>query len=165
LAVASAPGCGATFRIVLPVGVVPVPPPTPPQNDEGRTAHGGTILVVDDEQSIASGLARLLRRDGYTGDTGANGPLALAQLERRPYDLILCDVRMPELDGPSLYRHLERQQPHLCQRLIFLTGDTLEPATQAFLETSGAPCLMNPFPIPRPRPAVQRALHAESQST
>jgi PAS domain S-box-containing protein len=165
LDVTSAPGCGATFRIVLPVGVVPVPPPTPPQNDEGRTAHGGTILVVDDEQSIASGLARLLRRDGYTVDTVANGRLALAQLERRTYDLILCDVRMPELDGPSLYRHLERQQPHLCQRLIFLTGDTLEPATQAFLEASGAPCLMKPFHIADARRAIQRALHAESQST
>ena len=146
-------------------GVVPVPPPTLPQNDEGRTAHGGTILVVDDEQSIASGLARLLRRDGYTVDTVANGRLALAQLERRTYDLILCDVRMPELDGPSLYRHLERQRPHLCQRLIFLTGDTLEPATQAFLEASGAPCLMKPFHIADARRAVQRALHAESPST
>jgi CheY-like chemotaxis protein len=166
LDVTSAPGCGATFRITLPAGVVPVlSPPTPPQADEGRTVHGGTILVVDDEQSIASGLARLLRRDGYTVDTVANGRLALAQLERRTYDLILCDVRMPELDGPSLYRHLERQQPHLCQRLIFLTGDTLEPATQDFLEASGAPCLMKPFHIADARRAVQRALHAESRST
>src|SRR4029450_2583421 len=60
LDVTSAPGCGATFPIVLPVGVVPVPPSTPPQNDEGRTAHGGTILVVEDETSIGIGTARAL---------------------------------------------------------------------------------------------------------
>ena len=65
---------------------------------------------------------------------------------------------MPELDGPSFYRLLERQQPHLCSRLIFLTGDTLEPATQAFLEASGAPCLLKPFTIAEARRVIQRTL-------
>jgi CheY-like chemotaxis protein len=120
------------------------------------------ILIIDDELSLASGLARLLRRDGHTVDTVANGRLALAKLDERTYDLILCDMRMPELDGPSLYRLLERHQPHLCRRLIFLTGDTLEPATQAFLEQSGAPCLTKPFSIADARRAIQRALHTRS---
>ena len=71
---------------------------------------------------------------------------------------------MPELDGPSLYRLLERQQPHLCQRLIFLTGDTLEPATQAFLEQSGVPCLTKPFPIAEARRVIQRILLAAAPS-
>ena len=100
-----------------------------------------------------------MRREGHSVDTVTNGRLALAQLEARAYDLILCDVRMPELDGPSLYRRLARQQPHLCPRLIFLTGDTLEPATQAFLEASGAPCLLKPFSIAEARRAIQRTLH------
>jgi len=122
--------------------------------------RGGTILVVNDEPSLASGLARLLGRDGHTVDIVANGHLALAQVATRAYDLILCDVRMPELDGPSLYRLLERQQPPLCQRFIFLTGDTLEPATQAFLEASGTPCLPKPFPIAEARSPIQRVLWA-----
>ena len=88
----------------------------------------------------------------------ANGRLAQTQLEAHAYDLILCDVRMPELDGPSLYRLVERQQPHLCPRFIFLTGDTLEPATQAFLEASGAPCLPKPFPIAEARRTIRRLL-------
>ena len=164
LEVSSAPGHGATFRLTLPVGAVPASPPAPPSADEGVAVRGQTILVVDDEVSLASGLARLLRRDGHTVDTVANGRLALAHLDGRAYDLILCDVRMPELDGPSFYRLLERQQPHLCSRLIFLTGDTLEPATQAFLEASGAPCLLKPFAIAEARRVIQRTLQGAAPS-
>jgi CheY-like chemotaxis protein len=126
--------------------------------DEAPARRGGTILVVDDEPSLARGLARLLERDGHTVDIAADGRQALARLEARAYDCILCDVRMPELDGPSLYRLLERQQPHLCPRLIFLTGDTLEPATHAFLAQSGAPCLTKPCPIAEARRAIWRIL-------
>ena len=91
-------------------------------------------------------------------DLAANGRLALAKLDERAYDLILCDVRMPELDGPTLYRLLARQQPDLCSRVIFLTGDTLEPATQAFLEQSGAPCLTKPFTMVEARRTIWRIL-------
>jgi two-component system NtrC family sensor kinase len=160
LEVTSALGHGATFRLTLPVGTVPASTSTPPGTDAAPVVRGQTILVVEDEPSLAQGLARLLRRDGHTVDTVANGRLALDQLAAHAYDLILCDVRMPELDGPSLYRLLERQQPHLCQRVIFLTGDTMEPATQAFLEASGAPCLTKPFTIAEARHAIQRVLRA-----
>jgi signal transduction histidine kinase/ActR/RegA family two-component response regulator len=158
LSVTSTPGHGATFCLTLPLGAVSASTPAPASADEALVRRSLTILIVDDEPSLAMGLARLLRRDGHSVDTVANGRLALSQLETRAYDLILCDVRMPELDGPSLYRLLKCQQPHLCQRFIFLTGDTLEPATQAFLEASGAPCLTKPFAITEARRVIQRAL-------
>jgi nitrogen-specific signal transduction histidine kinase/CheY-like chemotaxis protein len=162
LEVSSLPGHGATFRLTLPVGAAPAARPAPPSAAAGPVGRGQTILVVDDERSLASGLARLLGRDGHTVDIAANGRLALDMLAARAYDCILCDVRMPELDGPSLYRLLERQQPHLCQRLIFLTGDTLEPATQAFLAASGAPCLTKPFTSAEVRRAIQQVMHPAS---
>jgi PAS domain S-box-containing protein len=158
----SAPSHGATFHITLPVVAVPALPPAPPSAAEVPVGRSSTILIIDDELSLATGLARLLQRDGHTADMVANGRLALAKLDECAYDLILCDVRMPGLDGPSFYRLLERQWPHLCQRFIFLTGDTLEPATQAFLEQSGAPCLTKPFSIADARRAIQRALHTSS---
>ena len=158
LGVSSAPGRGATFRVTLPVGAVPAPTPNPPGAVEGAARRGHTILIVEDEAILATGLARLLRRDGHTVDLAANGRLALAKLDERAYDLILCDVRMPELDGPTLYRLLVRQQPDLCSRVIFLTGDTLEPATQAFLEQSGAPCLTKPFTMVEARRTIWRIL-------
>jgi len=71
-------------------------------------------LVVDDGPGIVSALAFLPQRSGYTVDTADNGRVALQQLQARLYDhLILCDLRMPELDGPRFYRALEESYPHL----------------------------------------------------
>jgi len=85
--------------------------------------------------------------------------LALAQLRTRPYDLIVCDLRMPKLDGPGLYRSLAQDQPQLLPRFIFVTGDTLSPAAKVFLEDSQAPYLVKPFHAEEVRRVVQHALH------
>src|ERR1043166_4241711 len=99
----------------------------------------GTLLVIDDEPSLSKALATLLRRDGYTVDTAADGQRALALLQERRYDAIVCDLRMPELDGPTFYAILTQQYPSLCQRVLFLTGDTLSRDSSAFLAHSGQP--------------------------
>jgi CheY-like chemotaxis protein len=117
------------------------------------------ILVIDDEPGITGALAYLLRRDGHTVDTAANGRLALAKLQERAYDLILCDLRMPELDGRGFYRELERSYPHLVGRVIFLTGDSLSPDAREFLEKVGVWQLSKPFRASEVRRAVQQALH------
>ena len=83
------------------------------------------VLVIDDEPSVVNGLVRILSRDGYTVETAANGQHALALLAASSYDLLLCDLRMPDLDGPTFYGRLLLQQPALARRVIFLTGDTL----------------------------------------
>jgi len=160
LRVTSHPGQGATFHIELPVGAVPATMPVRPGAADGPAVRSCTILLVDDEPGIANGLARLLRRDGHTVDIAANGRLALAKLQEHAYDLLLSDVRMPALDGPGLYRILAQQQPHLCQRVIFLTGDTLAPETKSFLEQSGAQCLEKPFTIVTVRRVLQQVLQA-----
>src|SRR4051812_49353327 len=85
-----------------------------------------TILVVDDEPTFVSALAHLLRRDGATVEIVDNGQEALARLQMQPYDVILCDLRMPTLDGATFYARLTQQSPALRQRVIFLTGDTLQ---------------------------------------
>jgi len=103
-----------------------------------------TILVVDDEPAIARALAQVLRRDGHTVDTAANGRLALAKVDAHAYDLVLCDLRMPDLDGPGFYQALQQYHPHLLPRIIFLTGDTLSPDARTFLEQTGVPRLSKP---------------------
>jgi CheY-like chemotaxis protein len=118
------------------------------------------ILIVDDEIGIARGLARLLRRDGHQVDTACNGRQALALLQEQEYDLILCDLRMPDLDGPGLYHALEARQPEVLQRFIFLTGDTLSPDAEAFLAHAGVPRLIKPFSAAEGRQAVRQALCA-----
>jgi CheY-like chemotaxis protein len=82
-------------------------------------------LVIDDEPSVTKALTTLLRRDGYTTDTADNGNRALALLQERRYDVILWDLRMPDLDGPTFYGILTRQYPALRRRVIFLTGGHL----------------------------------------
>ena len=157
----SQPGQGATFCVELPVEAVCAPAPVSPERDQIPAVPDKSILIIDDEPSIASGLKRLLSRDGYTVETVANGHLALTKLQERSYDLLLSDMRMPEIDGPSLYQTLERQYPHLLRRVIFLTGDTLNPETKRFLDQSAAPCLTKPCTVAEIRRAIQQVLEAE----
>jgi CheY-like chemotaxis protein len=116
------------------------------------------ILLIDDETSFVRGLARLLHRDGYTVHTADNGQHALAQLRTQCYDVILCDLHMPALDGPTLYALLRQQSPDLCQRMIFVTGDTLSVESAAFLAQCGQPCLYKPCTAADIRRAIQQRL-------
>jgi CheY-like chemotaxis protein len=116
------------------------------------------ILVIDDEPSLVRALAWLLQRDGYVVETAPNGRHALAALQRQRYDVILCDLRMPELDGRAFYAHLRQRAPALCSRVIFLTGDSGAAEHQAFLAQCGRPWLDKPCPIAVLRGAIQQVL-------
>lgn len=158
--VASSPGHGATFQVMLPVGEVPPAAVTPPVATPREAVPARTILVVDDEPNITAALAYVLHYEGHHVETAADGRLALAKLQERQYDLILSDVCMPELDGLGLYQALAVQQPQLLARLIFLTGDTLNTATLQQLDQMGAPCLNKPFTAAEVRQVMQQALQS-----
>jgi CheY-like chemotaxis protein len=119
-----------------------------------------TILVVDDEPMVARLVAQMLSLDGYEVETASNGVVALNRLQEREYDLILCDLRMPEMDGESLYREATRQKPELGRRFIFLTGSAAISETRHFLEHSGPPHLTKPFDLETFRRVIQRTLAA-----
>ena len=163
--VQSQPGQGASFVIELPVEIPPTPVPASPPTPECLPLQGKTLLIVDDEAGIRNPLANLLRRDGHEVETAANGRLALMKLQAQTFDLILCDLRMPELDGPGFYRALASCYPHLLRHVIFLTGDTLSPETRAFLEQADVPRLTKPFTAAEARRVVRQALHATVQSS
>ncbi len=156
--VESAPERGAVFVTELPVQAPPEGEPDAAIAEAVPQVQGKRILVVDDEPEVADVLAEMLAADGHEVETAANGALALDRLRERACDLIVSDLRMPELDGPGLYRELERRHPELCGRVIFLTGDTLSPEITGFLERIGAPSLGKPFTLDEVRRVVQRAL-------
>ncbi len=145
LSVESAPGAGATFRVEIPVGS--------PAEEANRTAVGPAspparpyrILVVDDELDVAELLKEMLAADGHEVETATNGVHALEKIRAQSYDLVFCDMRMPELDGPSLYRQVAQSRPEQVKRWIFLTGDVLSPETTAFLESIRTPTLTKSF--------------------
>jgi DNA-binding response OmpR family regulator len=114
--------------------------------------------VIDDEADIAELLTDILSAAGHRVDVAADGAAGLEQIARHPYDLVLTDTKMPVLDGVSLYHELERRYPHLCRRLVFLTGDVLDRHKREFLESIEAPCLTKPFDVPEVRRVVQRML-------
>ena len=145
IALESRPGPGAVFRIELPLGERRGTTPQVEAAEPTSLIRGRAVLVVDDEPEVAEVLADMLSADGHEVETASNGTLALDKLRQRTYDLILCDIKMPGLDGPGLYREVERRYPGLHQRFIFLTGDTLSPDTREFLGRTEASCLSKPF--------------------
>ena len=158
ITVASEPGRGARFRIELPVVAPPTAAVEPAAAVPPSAMTSKSILVVDDESEIAAVLAEMLRRAGHRVEIAANGAMGLEMLERRGYDLILTDTKMPVLDGVEFYRALERRFPQLCRRLIFVTGDLLDPEKRSFLAATGAPCMEKPFDLDEVRRVVDRLL-------
>ncbi len=150
------PGHGAVFRVRLPVKA--------PLGVEREVVAAGelapvppkTILVVDDEPEIAALLAEMLSGDGHQVDVAANGVVALEKLGKQTYDLIVSDIKMPELDGPGFYREVEARRSELRGRFVFLTGDTLSAATREFLEQTGVPTLIKPFTWEAVRGVIRR---------
>src|SRR5712692_5465553 len=124
-------------------------PPLPPR-----------ALVVEDELRVAQLVAEVLKAEGYEVDTAANGLLALEKIEAHDYDLIVSDLRMPELDGRGFYRELERRQPALLSRLVFVSGTTDQPEYRRFLAETAVPVLSKPFALVDLEEVTRRVLAA-----
>jgi two-component system NtrC family sensor kinase len=159
--ITSQPGQGTTVSLTLPAAVseAHVSEVTSVAAAPEQTARA-SILLIDDEPGVQRALQRLLTRSGHEVTTAANGLKGLAALETRPYEVILCDMRMPELDGPGFYRELERRYPHLLSRLVFLTGDVLGPEAQTFFARVDNLRLEKPFRAQAVRQVIQQILAA-----
>jgi two-component system NtrC family sensor kinase len=160
ISLASEPGHGTTVRVTLPVATVDDPSPELPPASAVPSAQGEAILLIDDDPGVQKALRRLLQRRGHDVTTANNGREGLTALEARSFKVILCDMRMPDLDGPGFYRELERSHPDLLSRMIFLTGDTLTPGTQAFFAQVDRPHLVKPFKIEDVRRVIEQVLEA-----
>jgi len=158
ITVASEVGRGATFRLELPVVARPASTGETVAPVSSPKVAGKTILIVDDEDDLAATLAEALQEDGHEVGIADNGVTALEMLERRTYDLVLSDTKMPRLDGEHFYAEIERRFPQLRRRIVFVTGDILNREKRAFLERTGAPHLLKPFDLPEVRELVRRML-------
>jgi two-component system NtrC family sensor kinase len=101
--------------------------------------------VIDDEPEIVDMLSELLGRQGYAVSTASSGREGREKLEAGDFEVVLSDVRMPDVDGPALFAWIERSRPDLRGRIGFITGDTLGPAAASFLARAGRPYLEKPF--------------------
>lgn len=159
--VQSAPGQGAIFRLEFPLHQPESPSPPPRSLREPLPAAVGEprrILVVDDEPAVAHLIADALSQQGYLIRAHTESRLALFEALREPFHLAICDIRMPEIDGPAFYRALREQRSVLARRLLFTTGDTLARETADFLAEVGLPYLAKPFRVEELQAMVRQLL-------
>ena len=151
----SRPGSGATFTVELPVGVPAVrAEPAPAPRGDAKPLH---ILVVDDEPHILHYMRATLESWGHTVEVASDGAYALERALAGPFDVIICDLRMPHLSGRDMYMKLVRQDPRVAERIIFATGDTVRGDTLQFLDGLGRPYLHKPFTLAELRAALGHA--------
>jgi signal transduction histidine kinase len=136
---------GACFRLTLPIDPTQALPK--PQAAPAFAAMPATrrALVIDDEAEIAESLADFLSVEGFACELAIGGADAQAKLREGSYDLIVSDLRMPDIDGPQLHAWLVATRPDLAGRMAFTTGDTLGTAAARFLEETKRPVLEKPF--------------------
>lgn len=140
------PQGGAAFALSLPLAThaeaAARAEPAMPASGVARRA-----IIIDDEAEIAILIAEVLRKHGYHCDVAASGRegQSLIAATGNGYDAVICDLRMPDLDGPALFRWLQIQHPALVDRTLFVTGDALGPVAGRFLAESRRPVLEKPF--------------------
>jgi signal transduction histidine kinase/CheY-like chemotaxis protein len=143
----SQPNGGASFYVELPVTgakLGPEPIEHGRQNPVEAVA-GASILVVEDEAKLASAVSDALRDAGYVVDHAADGEIALAKIKASAFDLVVCDLKMPRMDGKTFYRTLVASLPGMASRVIFVTGDVAGTDAEGFLQESGCRWLAKPF--------------------
>ena len=167
VSVESRPAGGAVFTVELPSATASSVAETRPyligapiRGDTATTPKtlGSRILVVEDEPTIAQLIADVLREEGHLVESVLDSRQGLELALRHRYDLVICDLRMPHLDGRAFYRQLANSENPLPHRIIFVTGDTLAPRTVDFLRKFSLPYIAKPFLIEELKQAVARSL-------
>jgi signal transduction histidine kinase/CheY-like chemotaxis protein len=178
---------GAVFSVELPVmaesaiaatSTTPpmpppefVPPPVPvfevvePHEDVDRTPRRRKALVVDDEESNAALVRRVLAGAGYDVESTTLSRRALVMIERTAYDAVVADVKMPELSGQELYGRVCQIRPEMARRFIFITGDIDGEDTRAFLKETRCSYFMKPFNLEKLTAAVDTLTGRRSSDT
>ncbi len=103
------------------------------------------MLLVEDEPALAQAVADGLADAGFVVDRAGDGEEALARVGARTYDLVVCDLKMPRVDGMTFYRAIAATKPSLARRVIFVTGDVVGAEAERFLEETGCRWLAKPF--------------------
>ena len=119
---------------------------------------GKRILAVENDELVRSFLRDGLVMAGYHVDTASNGREALLKIDQGGYDVIVCDVRMPELDGPGLCRALAERGKDVFARLVFLTTPDSLDAHEASLAQIGLPVLVKPIKLDELQSVVGRMI-------
>jgi CheY-like chemotaxis protein len=126
-----------------------------------KTPH---VLVVEDEATVANLIADVLREEGMQVKVLPDGRRALEAVRLESYDLAICDLKMPGMDGQIFYRELVESRNPLYEHILFVTGDVVAQRTQEFLERHHLPHVAKPFRVEELSLAVRRMLSGNLQA-
>ena len=138
---------GASFLVELPVsdlgstGKVMRSQSAPSM----EAVRGAAVLLVEDERALAAAVSEALTDAGLHVDHAADGEEALSRVRQKSYDAVICDLKMPRVDGMMLYRAMAAATPTLARRVIFVTGDVAGTDAERFLDDTGCRWLAKPF--------------------
>ena len=116
------------------------------------------MLVVEDEPTVARLIAEVLEDEGHRVDVLLDDREALERAAREQFDLVICDMKMPGIDGQHFYKSLARTGNPLSHRFLFVTGDVIAPHTHEFLERNHLPHVAKPFRMEELTEKVRRVL-------
>ncbi len=145
ISIDSAVGRGTTVTVELPAAgrlpsVAPERRPSQP-----RITERGRVLVIDDEAAFADSLRDILS-DMHTVTVARSGRAGVELLlDDDSFDLVLCDVMMPDISGLGVLDELARRRPSVCARFVFMTGGAVTDTTREMLELVDRPVLEKPF--------------------
>ncbi len=138
-------GRGTTFRVLLPAAQ--------PTIEVRAQRDGGTpepsrklkVLVIDDEPMVVASLRRVLGR-AHEVTQESNARTALSRIESgEDFEVILCDLMMPEVTGMEFYERLHELKPELAPLVVFLSGGAFTSRAQDFLRKASNRCLEKPL--------------------
>lgn len=160
IAVESAPGAGSVFRVTLPHArpAAPAVPLVAAPADAAPPVRSARILVVDDEADLRRTFSRMLERDHHVNAVGSAREAEALIAGGARFDIILCDLMMPEVTGMDLYAELGRLVPEQAARMAFVTGGAFTDRARAFLDQAGIAAIEKPFDAATLRRFVQGLL-------
>jgi DNA-binding NtrC family response regulator len=143
----STPGKGSVFRVLLD-SALPLRKEEPPLAPAETMVRRGRVLVIDDEPMIGASLrVALAPQHEVLAETVARRALKRLVAGGERFDLILCDLMMPGVNGMDFFEELERAAPEVAARVVFVTGGAFTDRARAFVEKARVRCFEKPFDI------------------
>ncbi len=143
----SQPRVGSTFRVLLPpVSETVITSPSAPPEITAPVPRS-RILLIDDEALFVEALRDSLLRDDHDVVVETSGRAGLARLLSDPFDLVVCDLKMPEVSGVTILELARDERPDLLPRLVLMTGGAYGEDDRALFDALGVRVLEKPFQV------------------
>lgn len=165
IVVAKSASEGTTFRMVLRGSGQPAArgvDEVAPLFGDRSALEGARVLFVDDEPALRGSMIAFGKLRDFSVTAASDGIAALELTRRQEFDAIICDLRMPQMDGPAFFEALHGEKPSLAARILFVTGDVVGTGSRAFLNTTRQPVLVKPFDLEQIEDALVALLEKET---